>query len=63
MSLDYSKIIGGHENLAVFCRKSDGATLKSVRVSLEEKEMRVFAIALTLTLFLYPEPAYRQAGG
>jgi hypothetical protein len=27
----------------------------SVRVSLEEKETRVLALALTLALFLYPE--------
>jgi hypothetical protein len=39
----------------------------SVRVSFEEKETRVLAIApalaLTLALFQYPEPACRQAAG
>jgi hypothetical protein len=35
---------------------SRGIQSVGVRVGFEEKEMRVLALALTLALFLYPEP-------
>ena len=66
------------ENLPEYYRKSDGAKrkserkgegergrIKSARVRMRKKieSFRPSYIALTLTLFLYPEPAGCRAGG